>query len=88
MANGDLRGSLDQLQKLLSSKDADSLSKESKQQACELSYKLFRELQEPGDLATRIVFQVSRNGQRSHAMSSIHTDELEGSRKRHRPSCH
>jgi hypothetical protein len=38
--------------------DAGSDSKVLKKQACDLAYKIFRDLEEPGDMITRILSQV------------------------------
>ncbi len=51
---------LNHLQSLLQTNGVDSKGnpKTLKKDACGVAYKLFRELEEPGDLLTRIVFQV------------------------------
>lgn len=38
--------------------DAKDQHKVLRKQACDLAYKIFRELEEPGDLLTRLIYQV------------------------------
>lgn len=57
-----------QLQQLLSSNSTDDLHRDVKRQACDLAHKIWLELEEPGDLIDRLVFQV---------YSTLSTDNLQ-----------
>ena len=59
MANQTALELVNQVQHLLSSSDIESNPRELRKQACGLSYQLFRELEEPDDLAMRTLRQVS-----------------------------